>query len=142
MSMGPWQVEGAEIMENARYVLAIELLSAMQALDLLSPLKLRPAGSGKAKLRAEIPMLKNVFLGEDMEKAAQLIAWHTAGRLNPAAAWFPAAGGRQAGDGNLSKGAFPLAVSGGSCAVHHIHFLAALFYPTAQGGADGFSQPG
>ncbi|MCH2547260.1 MAG: histidine ammonia-lyase [Alphaproteobacteria bacterium] len=77
VSMGPVAgLKALKILENARYVLAIELLSAMQGLDLLAPLKTSPRLEAvKATLRAEIPMLKaDRFLGEDLEKAAQIIA--------------------------------------------------------------------
>lgn len=77
VSMGPVAgLKALKIMENARYVLAIELLSAMQGLDLLAPLKTsKRLEVVKAKLRAEIPMLKqDRYLGADLEKAAQLVA--------------------------------------------------------------------
>lgn len=77
VSMGPVAgLKALKILENARYVLAIELLSALQGLDLLSPLKTsKRLEDVKAKLRAQIPMLKaDRFLGEDLEKAAQIIA--------------------------------------------------------------------
>jgi len=77
VSMGPVAgLKALKILENARYVLAIELLSAAQGLDLLAPLKTsEKLEAAKAKLRSHIPTLKqDRFLGEDLEKAARLIA--------------------------------------------------------------------
>lgn len=77
VSMGPVAgLKALKILENVRYVLAIELLSATQGLDLLSPLKTSaPLESAKKILRQSIPMLKeDRFLGKDLEAAAQLIA--------------------------------------------------------------------
>ena len=76
VSMGPIAgLKALKIVENARYVLAIELLSAAQGLDLLAPLKTSSRlEAAKAKLRQAIPMLKeDRYLGDDLEKAAQLI---------------------------------------------------------------------
>lgn len=77
VSMGPVAgLKALKILENARYVLAIELLAAMQGLDLLAPLTTsKPLEAVRAKLRREIPMLRqDRFLGEDMEKASGIIA--------------------------------------------------------------------
>ena len=77
VSMGPIAgLKALRILENARYVLGIELLAAAQGLDLLAPLKASPKlEAAKAKLRKHIPMVKqDRFLGDDLEKAAKLIA--------------------------------------------------------------------
>lgn len=77
VSMGPVAgLKALKILENARYVLAIELLSAAQGLDLLAPLKTsKRLEAAKATLRARVPMLKaDRFLGEDLEEAARIIA--------------------------------------------------------------------
>lgn len=76
VSMGPVAgLKALKIVENARYVLAIELLSAAQGLDLLAPLKTSDRlEAAKAKLRKQIPMLKkDRFLGDDLERAATFI---------------------------------------------------------------------
>jgi histidine ammonia-lyase len=80
VSMGPVAgLKALKIMENARYVLAIELLAAMQGLDLLAPLKTSPKlEAAKAELRMHIPMLKaDRFLAKDLETAAQLVSHGT-----------------------------------------------------------------
>lgn len=77
VSMGPVAgLKALKVLENARYVLAIELLAAAQGLDLLTPLKTSARlEAAKARLRQAIPMLKqDRFLGEDLEKAAKIIA--------------------------------------------------------------------
>lgn len=76
VSMGPIAgLKALKILDNARYVLAIELLSTLQGLDLLAPLKTSPRLEAvKAKLRAQIPMLgEDRYLGRDLEKAAAII---------------------------------------------------------------------
>lgn len=80
VSMGPVAgLKALKIMENARYVLAIELLSALQGLDLLAPLKTsKRLEAVKAEVRQSIPMLKqDRYLGVDLEKAAEIIAGGT-----------------------------------------------------------------
>lgn len=77
VSMGPVAgLKALQILKNARYVLAIELLAAAQGLDLLAPLKTSARLEAvKTRLRREVPMLKHDrFLGSDLEKAALLVA--------------------------------------------------------------------
>ncbi len=77
VSMGPiagWKA--LQVAKNLRYILAIELLSAAQAVDLLRPLRTSDRlEAAIAILRQHLPMLtEDRILATDMEIAAELIA--------------------------------------------------------------------
>jgi histidine ammonia-lyase len=68
-------LKALEVLENTKYVLAIELLCACQALDLLKPLKTSPPlEKVKSKMRKYIPFYKiDRELTPEIEKIKDLI---------------------------------------------------------------------
>ncbi len=76
VSMGPGAgLKALKVIEHARYVIAIELLVAAQALDMLKPLKTSPKlEKVKAKIRKRVPFLKkDRILGPDIEAVYALV---------------------------------------------------------------------
>lgn len=81
VSMGTWAARKLSmIVENVRYVLAVELLEAAQGIELRRPLRSSNAlEKALAKLREEVPFLaKDRFLHADILKAAAVL-----GELDP-----------------------------------------------------------
>jgi len=76
VSMGPAAgLKLQRIVENVRGVIAIEILAACQALDLLAPLKSSPKiQSIHAQVRAQVPRLeRDRILSPDIEAVAEMI---------------------------------------------------------------------
>jgi len=68
-------LKALEVLENTKYVLAIEMLCASQALDLLRPLKTSPAlGKIKKKIRRIVPFIQTDRpLTPEIEKIKEII---------------------------------------------------------------------
>jgi histidine ammonia-lyase len=68
-------LKALEVIENTKYVLAIELLCACQALDLLTPLRTSPAlQKVKGLVRKKVPFItKDHPLADEIEKLKDLI---------------------------------------------------------------------
>jgi histidine ammonia-lyase len=76
VSMGGWSARKAlQVVENVETVLAIELLAACQALDLLRPLKsTRSLERVHAHVRAKVPMLeRDRYLAPDIEAVLAMV---------------------------------------------------------------------
>jgi histidine ammonia-lyase len=80
----------ADMAENTRGILAVELLAAAQGLDFRAPLRTTALlEQAKGRLRAEVSFYdKDRYVSPDIEAAAALLAWLDAGH--------GAAGGRRA----------------------------------------------
>ena len=76
VSMGPGAgFKAVQIVDNTRRVLAIEILAAAQAIDLLRPLKTSPALEAvHAKIRAEVKMLSgDRILSDDIQTVERML---------------------------------------------------------------------
>lgn len=77
VSMGPIAArKAAAVVANARRVVAIEIMAASQALDLLAPLRpARAVAAAHRAVRRQVPHLaRDRVLGPDIERIASLIA--------------------------------------------------------------------